>query len=176
MKDEPVEAKSVTGRGSSAPKPAAGVETGDGPDDNVLQAVYETFFNDRVDKALVIEARRAYATYHNTSVAKVTMTTLENSWHGLRGWIKWANAEVSFDAPEDQLPCVSKQECAARIRGVLADRRTWLAEKNLPHDVIPGLLMEPHGGVGAGAIPHSTVDGSRGAEEAQQRSLHQTGA
>ena len=41
---------------------------------------------------------------------------------------------------------------------------------------IRGLLMEPYGGFGAGAIPQSTVDGSRGAEEAQQRFLHQSGA
>ena len=83
MKVEPVEAKSATGRGSSAPKPAAGVETGDGPDDNVLQAVCETVFKDRVDKALVKEARRACAKHYDIPMAKEAMTTLENSWHGL---------------------------------------------------------------------------------------------
>ena len=126
VKDEPVAAESATGRGSSVDV---------GPDDNLLQAVRECFFSDRVDKALVKEARWSYAAWFGIPPAKVTMRTLENSHHGLRGWIKWAKRGESFDAPKDELACVSKDECARRIRRVLADRRAWLAENGLRHDV-----------------------------------------
>ena len=81
MKDERVAAESATGRGSSVAV---------GPDDNLLQAVFETGFKDRVEKALVKEARRSYAEWFGIPLAKVTRRTLENSHHGLREWIKWA--------------------------------------------------------------------------------------
>ena len=137
MKDERVAAESATGRGSSVAV---------GPDDNLLQAVCETGFKDRVEKALVKEARRSYAVWFGIPLAKVTRKSLENSHHGLREWIKWAKSGESFDGPKDELPCGSKAECARRIGGVLSERWAWLAEKNLRTDVdmTPEMFQEFH--------------------------------
>ena len=99
MKDERVAAESATGRGSSVAV---------GPDDNLLQAVFETGFKDRVEKALVKEARRSYAEWFGIPLAKVTRRTLENSHHGLREWVNWAKWGESFDATQGRAPMCLK--------------------------------------------------------------------
>ena len=124
----------ATGRGSSAPEPAKGVEPGLATNHAVYRIVL-LYLNERMDVPAVKEARRAYAVRYKTPMAKVTKATLEASYHGLRGWIKWANPGVTSAAPELELPVVSKQECVARVHRVLADRRKWLAANNLPRDL-----------------------------------------
>ena len=124
----------ATGGGNSAPEPAEGVETGVETVNVVYQTVFRCF-NERMDVAVVKEARRAYAEHYHTPMAKVTKATWENPYHDLKRWITWANPGVTSDAPEIELPVVSKQECVARIHRVLSDRWTWLAANNLPHDV-----------------------------------------
>ena len=84
--------------------------------------------------ARIIKARQAYADYCDMPMPLVTKATLENSHHGLQGWINWANPEALPEAPEVIVTVVSKEESIRRIHRVLTDRWAWLKEHNLPDD------------------------------------------